>query len=133
MRIAVSAEGKDGLASPVSGHFGRCPYFVVVDVEEGEIQKVDTLENPFYANHVPGGVPGFIQQLRAHVMLAGGMGGRAAQMFASMGIGVATGASGTVEQAVQAYLDGTLQGFEPCSDEGHHHHGGGGGCGRHEA
>ena len=129
MRIAVSAEAKNGLESPVSGHFGRCPCFVVVEVEEGEIKGVESLENPFYADHVPGGVPEFIRQIGADVMLAGGMGGRAAQMFAAMGIAVATGASGTVEQAVRAYLEGTLRGFEPCSDEGHHHHGGG--CGRH--
>ena len=33
MRIAVSADNKQGLDSVVSPHFGRCPHFVLVDVE----------------------------------------------------------------------------------------------------
>lgn len=57
MRIAISAENKDGLDSLVSHHFGRCPYFVIVDVEGEEVQQIQVIENPFFAGHQPGMVP----------------------------------------------------------------------------
>ena len=33
MRIAISVEDDNGLDSVISHHFGRCPYFVLVDVD----------------------------------------------------------------------------------------------------
>jgi predicted Fe-Mo cluster-binding NifX family protein len=123
MRIAISAESKDGLDSPVSHHFGRCPFFVLVDVEGLEIKAVTSVENPFYAAHSPGQVPGFIKSQRANVMLAGGMGRRAVSFFQQYGIETATGASSTVRQAVQGYLGGELRGSEPCAESQRHHPG----------
>ena len=38
MRIAVSSESNQGLESSVSAHFGRCPYYVIVDVEDGTVK-----------------------------------------------------------------------------------------------
>jgi predicted Fe-Mo cluster-binding NifX family protein len=46
MRIAVSAENNDGLQSRVSSHFGRCPYFMLVEVQDGQIQNVSAVDNP---------------------------------------------------------------------------------------
>ena len=40
MRIAISAEANQGLDSPISQHFGRCPYFILVDLKEQEIEAV---------------------------------------------------------------------------------------------
>ena len=60
MKIAVSVETKDGLDSVVAHHFGRCPFFALVEVEEDEIKAVDVINNPYYGAHQPGQVPGFI-------------------------------------------------------------------------
>ena len=38
VRIAFSAEDNLGLDGQMSGHFGRCPYFVLVDVEENQVK-----------------------------------------------------------------------------------------------
>jgi predicted Fe-Mo cluster-binding NifX family protein len=127
MRIAVSAEDNQGLDSQVGHHFGRCPFFAVVDVEGEEIQSAEIIENPFFASHQPGQVPGFIQEQDADVMLSGGMGKRAIQFFDQFGIATATGASGTVQEAVRCYLDGDLQEASSCAESeahghGHHHH-----------
>ena len=81
-RIAVSADDANGLDAVVSPHFGRCPYFILVDVEETESEcPARAVENPFYGNHQPGQVPGFINSLGAQVMLSGGMGVRAFAFF----------------------------------------------------
>lgn len=121
-RIAVSVGTDQGLDAPISAHFGRCPYFAVVEVEGHEIVKVETVTNPFYPNHEPGQVPGFIHSLNANVMLSGGMGGRAVAFFRQYGIEPATGAGGTVREAIMGYLDGCLSGAEPCDESAAHAH-----------
>ena len=121
MRIAISVDNNDGLDSVVSHHFGRCPYFILVDVEGQEVKGVTTVTNPYYGNHSPGQVPGFIHEQKANVMLAGGMGRRAVTFFEQFGIAVATGASGTVRDTLTKYLGGELTGADPCIESQHHH------------
>jgi predicted Fe-Mo cluster-binding NifX family protein len=124
MKVAVSAENNNGLQSRVSAHFGRCPYFIMVEVEDGQIQDVSAVENPFYAAHAAGQVPSFIHGQHADAILAGGMGRRAMAMFEEMGIDPVCGVPGTVGPAVQAYLAGTLAGGAPCAEhDAHHGHG----------
>jgi predicted Fe-Mo cluster-binding NifX family protein len=122
MRIAVSADNNEGLNSTVSPHFGRCPHFVLVDVEDQEIREVQSVDNPYYGNHQPGQVPGFIASHGANVMLTGGMGGRAIMFFQEYGIEGVTGAYGTVKQAVEHYLGGQLKGAAPCRESQEHGH-----------
>ncbi len=121
MRIAVSSLDNTGLSSRVSEHFGRCPYFTLVDLEGQEIQSIRTIDNPYANNHAPGQIPEFIHQQAANVMLTGGMGHRAVSFFEGYGIDVATGADGTVQQAVRDYIAGRLRGASPCAESLHHH------------
>lgn len=122
MRIAVSADSANGLHSRVSPHFGRCPFFVLVDIDEdGTIRNVTSVANPCYGNHAPGQVPAFINSQGVNVMVSGGMGAGAISFFNQYGIGVATGAFGTVADAIEAYFDGALSADAVCS---HDHHAG---------
>jgi predicted Fe-Mo cluster-binding NifX family protein len=123
MRIAVSTETNQGLESRVAQHFGRCPYFALVDVEGLEVTAVQIIENPFYAGHQAGQVPTFIYQNKANVMLSGGMGGRAIDFFRQLGVQAATGARGTVRDAVGRFLGGELSEAAPCSESEEHGHG----------
>lgn len=128
MRIAVSAETNQGLNSQVAHHFGRCPFFALVEVDKDQILSAAVIDNPYFAAHQPGQVPEFIHQQGADVMLSGGMGGRAIQFFEGFGIEPATGASGTVQEAVACFLEGKLTGASSCAESdahghgGHHHH-----------
>lgn len=122
MRIAVSADSDNGLDSVVSPHFGRCPYYILVDLEGQEVKQVKAVANSFYGQHAPGAVPGFIQNQGADVMLTGGMGRRAIGFFQQYGIQAVTGATGTVRRALEQYLGGGLEGAEPCAVSlGHGH------------
>jgi predicted Fe-Mo cluster-binding NifX family protein len=123
MRIVVSADTKNGLESVVSPHFGRCPHFILVDLDDQDVSGVREVDNPFYGQHQPGQVPGFISSLGANVMLTGGMGGRAIMFFQQYGIEGVTGAYGTVRQSVERYLGGQFQGAEPCKESREHGHG----------
>ncbi len=122
MRIAVSADNKQGLDSVVSPHFGRCPHYILVDVEGHDVAGIQEVDSPFYGHHQPGQVPGFIHSLGANVMLAGGMGGRAIMFFQEYGIEGVTGAYGTVRQSVERYLGGQLKGAAPCKESQEHGH-----------
>ena len=123
IRVAVSADDSNGLDSVVSPHFGRCPYYILVDLDDREVKQVNVVANPNYGRHAPGTVPTFIQNQGADVMLAGGMGRRAIALFQQYGIQAVTGASGTVRHALEQYLGGQLRGAEPCRDSREHGHG----------
>jgi predicted Fe-Mo cluster-binding NifX family protein len=125
MRIAVSADNKQGLDSVVSPHFGRCPHYILVDVEGHDVTGIQEVDSPFYGHHQPGQVPAYIHSLGANVMLAGGMGGRAIMFFQQYGIEGVTGAYGTVRQSVERYLGGQLKGAAPCKESQEHGHGDG--------
>ena len=123
MRIAVSADDGQGIDSVVSPHFGRCPYFILIDVEAREVTRISAVKNPFYGSHQPGQVPGFIQAQGASVMLTGGMGARAVGFFQQYGIEPVTGALGTVRISLERYLGGELKGAEACTTSQEHGHG----------
>jgi predicted Fe-Mo cluster-binding NifX family protein len=123
MKIAVSVETNNELDSIVAQHFGRCPYFALVEVDGTNVEAVEVIDNPYYGAHQPGQVPGFIHQQNANVMLSGGMGGRAIQFFQQYGIQAATGATGTVRTALESFLGGELSGAAPCKESVEHGHG----------
>jgi predicted Fe-Mo cluster-binding NifX family protein len=54
MRIAVPSVDDRGLESEMSAHFGRAPYYTLVDVENGEITGYKVVKCPF-SEHGPGG------------------------------------------------------------------------------
>lgn len=116
-RIAFACEDNSGLAAPMSMHFGRCPYYTLVDVEGEEIKNVEVVANPYFNNHTPGVVPQFINAQNAVVMIAGGMGPRAIDMFHGFGIEVATGVAGQVDKVLKAYLQGNVSGISACAHD----------------
>ncbi len=123
MKIAVTAENNNGLESLVAQHFGHAPYFILVDVENGEIGAVQGVANPYAESHQPGQIPQFIHAQNANVILSGGMGGRAIEFFEQLGIKAATGAAGTVRQALENYFGGKLKEAAPCNESVAHGHG----------
>lgn len=102
MRIAlpVMADGN------ICGHFGHCESFAFFDAEGDKIVSHELVPSP---GHQPGVLPVFLADHGANVVIAGGMGAGAVEIFASRGITVILGASGVAEEAVKAYLAGTLK------------------------
>ena len=66
--------------------------------------------------HEPGVLPRWLHEQGTNVIIAGGMGARALDLFAQNGIKVLTGAPSLApEELVQQYLDSTLKtGFNMC-------------------
>ncbi|NMC42579.1 MAG: ATPase [candidate division Zixibacteria bacterium] len=104
MKIAIPlAEGKLAL------HFGHCERFALVDVNVTE-KNIITREDIAAPPHQPGLLPPWLAERGATVIIAGGMGQRALDLFAQQGIQVVIGAPAeTPEKLVQDFLAGTLQ------------------------
>jgi len=102
MKFAIPlAEGK------LTAHFGHCQEFALVEIEDNQIKNKETLVPP---PHEPGVLPKWLHDLGANVIIAGGMGARALDLFAQNDIKVIVGASAlTPEELVKQYLDNTLQ------------------------
>ena len=87
-RIAVPSNGKGGLDATRSGHFGHCDVFTFIDVENGEIKNVSTVENQ---GHVQGGCMVPVNLLAGHnvnALVVGGIGMRPLMGFRQVGINV---------------------------------------------
>ena len=111
MKIAIPvAQGR------LSAHFGHCEEFAILEADEGGkgVLKKAVHQAP---PHQPGLLPRWLHELGAHVIIAGGMGQRAQQLFAQNGITVVVGAPAeTPERLAAAYLNGTLQAGENICD-----------------
>jgi len=100
--IAIPTEG-----GKLCSHFGHCEQFVLVETEDGVI-KGKTLHTP--PPHEPGLLPGWLHEKGANVVIAGGMGESAQQIFRQNGIRVITGAPmDSPESLVQQFLSNTLE------------------------
>ena len=87
-RIAVPSNGNGGLDATRSGHFGHCDVFTVIDVENGAIKKVSTIQNQ---EHVQGGCMVPVNLLASHhvnALVVGGIGMRPLMGFKQAGIDV---------------------------------------------
>lgn len=114
MKIAVASDKKN-----VSGHFGFCEVFEIFHTENNEIVKEESLENP---GHKPGFLPNYLHENGVDVIIAGGMGGAAVDIFNEHNIEVIVGADGPSKEAVEAYLKGDLKSTgSVCHDHDHQH------------
>ncbi len=88
-------------------HFGHCSTFALVDVENNKVTATTEVVPP---PHEPGLLPPWLAEKGATLIIAGGMGSRAQNLFTSSGIEVVTGATGTeAKEIVENYLAGTLE------------------------
>ena len=103
MKIAVPvAEGV------LCAHFGHCQNFELVDVDpdKKEITGRQTVVPPM---HQPGVLPPWLADQGVQLVIAGGMGQRAVQIFQQSGIRVIIGAScDPPEKLVKDWLNGQL-------------------------
>ncbi|QLA15474.1 iron-sulfur cluster carrier protein MrpORP [Desulfolutivibrio sulfoxidireducens] len=89
-------------------HFGHCETFAVMDVDTATGNILATRhETP--PPHEPGVIPAWIADLGVDVVIAGGMGQKARDLFEEKGVKVVVGAMAAAPEAIVAdYLRGSL-------------------------
>ena len=100
MKIAVASERE-----MVTSHFGHCENFNIYEAEGNKIVKSTSVQNP---GHKPGFLPNFLNDMGVNVIISGGMGQGAVEIFNEKGIEVITGAEGQAKKAAEEYLKGNL-------------------------
>lgn len=119
MKIAVASE-----IDQVAGHFGHCESFNIYYEENGKIIKEECVENP---GHRPGFLPNFLNDMGVNVIISGGMGGGAIDIFNEKNIEVVIGIQGKAKDVAELYLKGELESTGSVCHSHEHH----GSCGGH--
>ena len=104
MKIAISTDGEY-----VSPHFGRCPSFTIIEIEDEKLLKREIINNP---GHSPGFLPQFLSERGIKYLIAGGVGRRATGVFREMGIETIVGVTGKIDDVIDKILKGELEGGE---------------------
>ncbi|MEM1586739.1 MAG: NifB/NifX family molybdenum-iron cluster-binding protein [Candidatus Bathyarchaeia archaeon] len=107
-RIVIPAEDEGGLNSRLSEHFGRAPYFVVVDLDENNnilsVQVVPTAGEHFSGMSRPADN---ILKFRPNAIITHGMGPRTLSVFQNAGIAVLRANANIVREVIEAYRQDT--------------------------
>ncbi len=101
LKIAVASD-----QGTVTEHFGYCQSFMLFDTENGKIINSETVANP---GHRPGFLPNFLNEKGVDVIISGGMGAGAIDIFNEKDIEVIVGANGDARATAELYLQGALQ------------------------
>jgi predicted Fe-Mo cluster-binding NifX family protein len=120
-RIVVPAASQDGLNAHLAEHFGRAPYFAVVDLNDnGEVANVKTVSNLPHGTGRMGQPHDVVLELQPNAIIAYGMGHRGISSFQSVGIAVLRANANTVSEVITAYKENKLQELtEGCHDARH--------------
>ncbi|MGE5516237.1 MAG: NifB/NifX family molybdenum-iron cluster-binding protein [Bacteroidota bacterium] len=103
--VMIAVPSRDGM---VDEHFGHCEAFSIFRLKDGTLSLHSNLTPPVGCGCQSNIIPSLIE-LGVSVLVAGNMGGGAANLLAQHGITVCRGASGPVDKAVAAWAAGTLK------------------------
>ncbi|MGN1099493.1 MAG: NifB/NifX family molybdenum-iron cluster-binding protein [Christensenellales bacterium] len=125
MRIAVTYEN-----GGVYPHFGRAEQFKVYDVQDGRVTESRIVCTDGQGH---GALADILHSLNTDILICGGIGGGAVAALESAGIKLYGGVSGNADEAVEAFIAGSLD-YNPdvrCSHHDHEHGAEGHTCGSH--
>ena len=90
-------------------HFGHCGSFTMIEADE-KTKKVLSTKTLTPPPHEPGVLPKWLSTLGVNLVIAGGMGQRAQDLFSQSGIKVIVGAPAEEpDKLVLSYMEGTLK------------------------
>lgn len=122
--IAVTEENGN-----IFQHFGHTRFFAIYQIEDGKVASKKIVDAEGSGHSALGG---FLRENGADLLICGGIGGGAKNVLAEAGISLVSGAQGATDDAVQAFLAGSLK-DDPAGECSHHHEGGAeGGCHSHD-
>lgn len=121
-RIVVPVIDEQGLNAQLSQHFGRAPYFSVVDIgDDNQVVTQHTVANESEHFGGVGRPPNRILQLKPAALITYGMGPRALTIFQAARVAVLRTTALTVRDVVNLYNDDVLEELtEGCHHARHH-------------
>ena len=109
MKIGISSTGQD-LESDIDMRFGRCPYFLIIEVDNKEIKSVKAIDNTAASQAGGAGTAAaqIIAEQGAEAVISVNFGPRAFDVFNQLDIKVYA-AQGKIKDAVQDFIGGKLE------------------------
>ena len=118
VRVVVPVVDEKSMNALLSEHFGRAPFFAVVDINEtGEIVCLKTIPNVSEHFGGSGRRADFILQLKPNAIITYGMGPRGLNIYQSVRVAVLRANANTVREVIAAYNKDELEELT----EGCHH------------
>lgn len=120
-KIIIPTEDKNGLNAKLSNHFGRSPYFTLVELNEAnEILSVNVIPN--ISEHFGGfGKPlDTLLQFHPNALITYGIGSKALTIFQQAQIPVLRANANTVKEVIEAYIEGKLEELTESCHYNHH-------------
>ena len=104
MKIAISSIGSS-LSSNIADAFGRCPYFIIVEIEDGKITKTEVLKNESESQLSGAGISTaqLMVDQKVETVIAKNIGPKAADILNKFNIKVYN-ASGSIKEAVDSFI-----------------------------
>ena len=109
MKIVVSSDGKT-LEDNVSDIFGRCKYFIIVDIENNEIKNTKVIENIGATKTGGAGISAaqLVAEKDAKVVISGNIGPRAMEVFDQFKIHVYT-TTGKIKEVLEDFIKNEMK------------------------
>jgi len=107
MKLALSSQGTT--ADSVLGGFGRCRYFVLYDTDTGQVSTMSNEGNMVAGRGAGTRTAQDVVKTGAGAVITSQIGPKAVSYLKGKDMPVYVSAAQSVEQAVQEFLDGTLQ------------------------
>ena len=102
IKIAIPTVGNN-----LTAHFGHCEKFTIIEAEGNKIINTYEINPPM---HQPGVYPMFLAEQGVNIIISGGMGQRAQDLFTSHNIQVCLGVnSGDPSELARQYLNNELE------------------------
>ncbi len=112
MKIAVSSMDKS-IESNVSDVFGRCPYFIIAEIQDKKIEKTEAIKNESIDQTSGVGILSarLMAEKDVNVVITGNVGPRALDVLKQFNIEIYSG-TGVVKDVLQEFIDGKLKKIE---------------------
>ena len=109
MKVAISSSGRT-LDSEIDSRFGRCPYFLIVEIENEAIKSSKAIENIAVQQSHGAGISAaeLVAKENVNTVITVNMGPRAFDVFGQFGISVFAG-EGKIDEVISKYLNGELR------------------------
>ena len=122
-RVVIPVEDEKGLEAKVAQHFGRAPYFAIVELNQDE-QVVNVKTEANTGEHMGGvGHPHEnLLALKPDIIIAYAMGPGGLQSFQNAGTTVLKAEGNTAKEVIAGFKEGKLKELTGGCEHAHEHH-----------
>lgn len=110
----------DTTTNTVFQHFGKTQNFKIYEIENGEVVNSEVINNGGFGHH---DLATYLKNLGVEILILGNRGQGAIDALNNAGLKQLAGITGNPDDAIQAYLNGTLKDNPEakCNHHGEHH------------